>query len=329
MVFLYSQTQSSILATGAFQTVPDGLVDMDSFFAPALEGVTSGGVQKAVPWYAYARVNYYRKDIVDGLGLTPPTTWAENEAFCQALLAAGHTTPLGLSVSWDEYSAEALLEYARQNDSSFVSDDGSAWTLNSPANVAALEYFAGMFTSGFSSPDGPAFLDTVPWLTSGQNVVNVSNGPWLPGWLDEANGEGYVASNISAYPQPAGPGGTSAAALGGGSLAVLDGGENASAAWKLVEYLSRPAVQVQWFQAFGNLPAVEAAWDDPAIADDELLAPVRAALPSAFAAPTAATWSQVADIIGQQMERVVRGGASAQEALDEAQSQAEALGTGA
>lgn len=329
LVFLYSQTQSSILATGAFQTVPDGLVDMDSFFAPAVEGVTSDGAVKAVPWYAYARVNYYRKDIVDSLGLVPPTTWAENEAFCQALVDAGHSTPLGLSVGWDEYSAESLLEYAQQNDSSFLTDDGSEWTLNTPANVEALEYFGSMFTKGFSSADGPAFLDTVPWLTSGQNVVNVSNGPWLPGWIDEANGADWTAANISAYAMPAGPGGTSAGALGGGSLAVLDGGGNASSAWKFVEYLSRPEVQVQWYQAFGNLPAVEAAWDDPVIADDELLTPVRDSLPSTFTTPTASTWSQVANIIGEQMERVARGTATAQEALDEAQRQAESIGTGA
>lgn len=38
LVSLYSQTQSSILATGAFQTVPEGLLDMSSFFEPALAG---------------------------------------------------------------------------------------------------------------------------------------------------------------------------------------------------------------------------------------------------------------------------------------------------
>ncbi|WP_432563607.1 extracellular solute-binding protein [Kineococcus sp. SYSU DK003] len=329
LVSLYSQTQSSILATGAFQTVPDGLLDMSSFYEAAVQGVTSGGAPKAVPWYAYARVNYYRKDIVDGLGLVPPTSWAENEAFCQSLLDAGHSTPLGLAVGWDEYSAEALLEYVHQNDSSLLSDDGSRWTLNTSANVAALEYFGSMFTKGYSSADGPAFLDTVPWLTSGRNVVNVSNGPWLPGWIDEANGADWTKANIAAYAMPAGPGGTSAGALGGGSLAVLDGGGNASSAWKFVEYMSRPEVQVQWYQTFGNLPAVEAAWDDPAIADDALLAPVRDSLDSTFTTPTAATWSQVANIIGEQMERVARGTATAQEALDEAQSQAESVGTGA
>jgi multiple sugar transport system substrate-binding protein len=60
MVMLYSQTQSSILATGSFATVPDGVVDTGSFFAPAMDGVTIGGDVKAVPWYAYAQVVYYR-----------------------------------------------------------------------------------------------------------------------------------------------------------------------------------------------------------------------------------------------------------------------------
>lgn len=328
MVFLYSQTQSTMLATGAFAAVPDGLVDVDGFFPAAVAGATSNGTLRAVPWYAYARVNYYRKDVVDALGLTPPATWAEDTAFCQALVDAGHPTPVGLAVSWDVYTAEALLEYVHQNDSSFTNADGTAWTLNLPANVEALEHLASMFTQGFSSPDGPAFLDTVPWMTSGRNLVNVSNGPWLPGFFDEANGDGWSAEHLSAYVMPAGPGGTRAGALGGGSLAVLEDGANASAAWKFVQHLSRPEVQVQWFQAFGNLPAVQSAWDDPAIADDALLAPVREALPDTFTTPAAATWGQVAEVVGKQVERVARGAATAQEALDEAQSQAESIGFG-
>ena len=329
LVFLYSQTQASILATGAFQAVPTGLVDLDAFFPAALEGVTSGGVAKAVPWYAYARVNYYRKDIVEGLGLVPPTTWTENTAFCQTLVDAGHTTPLGLSVEWDEYTAEALIEYVHQNGSAVISADGKKWTLNSAPNVEALEYFASMFAKGYASPDGPAFLDVVPWLTSGQNVVNVSNGPWLPGWLDKADGAGWTTKNLSAYVMPAGPGGKRGGALGGGSFAVLNDGGNADAAWKFVQYMSRPAVQVQWYQAFGNLPAVEAAWDDEAIAGDELLTPVRAAMKDTFTTPAASTWSQVAAVLGQQVERVARGSATAKEALDAAQDRAESIGTGA
>ena len=44
------------------------------------------------------------------------------------------------------------------------------------------------------------------------------------------------------------------------------------------------------------------------------------------AQPNVQSWDQVKQIIGQQMEKVVRGGVSAQAALDAAQQQAEAIG---
>jgi multiple sugar transport system substrate-binding protein len=44
------------------------------------------------------------------------------------------------------------------------------------------------------------------------------------------------------------------------------------------------------------------------------------------AQPNVPTWSQVGEIIGKQMERVVRGGVSPKDALDTAQHQAEAIG---
>ena len=109
---------------------------------------------------------------------------------------------------------------------------------------------------------------------------------------------------------------------------MLKDAENADAAWKLARYLAQPDVQVAWYETFGNLPTTEAAWDEPVIADDPLLAAVRDALPHAAAVPAVPTWSEVGAIIGQQMERVARGEASAEDALADAQVQAEAIGTG-
>lgn len=327
LTMLYSQTQSTMLATGGFAPVPEGLVESDAFFEPAYDGTLIDGVSHAVPWYAYANVWYYRKDLVEAAGATPPATWDETRAFAEQLEAAGHPMPLGLDVGYDAYSAQALDALVHQNDGSLISDDLASWTIDTPENVEALDFWGSLFAEGDASPDGPLFLDTVPWFTSGQTVAG-GNGPWFPGFLDEANGEGWAAEHLGSIVPPAGPGGTVSANFGGGSLAVPKDAANAGAAWKLARYLAEPEVQVAWYEAFGNLPTTEAAWDEPVIADDPLLAAVRDALPHAVAVPAVPTWSEVGAVIGQQMERVARGEASAQEALAEAQAQAEAIGTG-
>lgn len=327
MVYLYSQTQSTMLATGAFAAVPDGLVDASSFFASAQEAALLDGKAHAVPWYVYAQVLYYRKDLAAAAGVAAPTTWDEMKTFSKAVQAKGSQFGTGLSVGWDGYTAQNLNEFVHENGGSFLSDDGSEWTIDSAECVGAAEYFGSLITDGYASADGPQFLDTTPWFTTGE-IASIVNGPWLPGWLDDANGDGWAAEHIGAVPPPAGSAG-SKANLGGGSLAVLADAANPTGAWKLVRWLSQSENQLSWYSTFGNLPSVQAAWDDPAIAGDELLTPVRDAMSSAIAVPAVSTWSQVSTIIGEQMERVARGQATAQEALQEAQSQAEDIGTGA
>jgi multiple sugar transport system substrate-binding protein len=326
MVFLYSQTQTSMLATDAFAPVPDDLVDPESFFESSYDETLKDGVSYAVPWYAYANLYFYRKDLVEAAGAELPTTWDELETFAAEMQDAGYANPLGLNVAWDVYTAQAFNELSFENGGTLISDDLSEWTLNTPENVAALEYWAGLFEQGFASLDGPLFLDTTPWFSSGQTIM-VNSGPWFPGWLDEANGEGWSDEHVGAIIRPAGEGG-SHSSLSGGSLAVLDGAENADAAWKLVRWMAQPEVQVDWFDIYGNLPAVSGAWElSDDISTDPLLAPVQEAITTAVTVPQVSTWNQVAAAIAAQMERVARGETTAQEALDAAQAEAESIGT--
>ncbi|WP_332603149.1 extracellular solute-binding protein [Arthrobacter sp. S2(2024)] len=327
MVYLYSQTQTTMLSTGAFAPVPAGLVNTADFF-PSLEKATLvGAVPHAIPWYAYANVLYYSKDLADKAGLQAPTSWSSFQSFLDGLQKAGATKAIGMDIGYDTYSAQALDSYVRQAGGQLISGDGTKWTINDPKAVEAAGFWGSMFSRGYASPDSPTFVDTVSSFTT-HKIGSVVSGPWFPGWLDSANGTGWSAQHLGVAPVPAGPGG-SISSLGGGSLAVLKDAKNADAAWKLARWMSTPQAQVQWYGIFGNLPANKSAWNDQSIAGNPLLGPVKTAMDTAALAPAVPTWSQVGTIIGKQLERVARGQASAQTALDEAQRQADAIGTGA
>ncbi|MEO8684508.1 MAG: extracellular solute-binding protein [Devosia sp.] len=326
LVRLYSQSQASLMATGAFAAVPDGLVDPEAFFANTYSTNVKDGVAYGVPWDAYATMFQYRKDLAEKAGLSAPKTWEELKTFAAAMKAQGTQWPISLDVGYDIYNAQGLNEYVHQNGGSFVNADMTAWTINSEQNVQALEFWASLITEGYASPDGPKFLDTVPWLTSGQ-IAAKDNGPWLEQWLVEANGREWVDKSLATAPVPAGPAG-SFSALGSGSLAVLADAKNPDAAWKLARYLTQPQVQIGWYKAFGSLPAVKAAWDDPAVAANPLLDAERTALQTAVDIPQVPTWNQVGTYLGQQMELVARGQASAKDVLDDVQEFAESAGMG-
>lgn len=328
LVYLFSEFQPGLLATNGFSPVPDGLVREDDFFPSAWKTSVVDGKQYGVPWYAYARVFQYRSDIAEAAGVKAPTDWASLQAFGEGLKAEGVEQPLTFYVHpFDSYSAAQLDVIAHQNGGGFLSSDGSKWTIDSTENVKALEYYASLFHDGLASPDGPSSTDSVPLITNG-TVGSVTNGPWYRGWLKDANGSDWVSQKMATAGPIAGPDGTKAAAIGGGSWAVPKDAKNASAAWKFVRYMSSKKAQVEWYKVFNNLPAVASAWDDPAIAGDNSLDAVRSAIEVGVSVPNASTWDQVAQAVAQQMERVVRGQANAKDALAEAQSEAEAIGTG-
>lgn len=327
VINLYSQTQSTIFTTGGIAPVPTGLVDSSVFFPASYEPTVVNGESYAVPWYAYSQVFYYRSDLAQQAGVEPPQTWEDMKTFAAAIQNAGLAEHgLGLGISWDQYSPQQLNDFIVGNGGSLISSDLSTWTINEPANVEALSFWGTLFAEGYASADEPQFLDVVPFLTSGK-VASTNNGPWLTSWLDQANGEGWSKAHIGAVLPPAGPKGQSAT-VGSSTLAVLKDAKNPVAAWKFVRWMAEPETQLAWYAASGNLPAVVSAWDDPAIADDALLVPVKEGMQIGVGVPPVSTWAQVGAIIGKQMERVARGQATAQQALDEAQQQAEQIGTG-
>jgi len=315
-----------MLATGAFAPVPEGLVNPDDFFPGAYATNIRAGVAYGVPMDAYATMFQYRKDLAEKAGLGAPKTWDEMKTFAKAMKAQGAAWGLGMDIGYDIYNAQGLNEYVHQNGGSFISADGTQWTINSDANVKALEYWGSYFSDGLASPDGPKFLDTVPWFTSGE-IAGRDIGPWCLQWLVDANGRDSVNANLATATMPAGPAG-SVSALGSGSLAVLKDGKNNAAAWKLLRYMTTPATQVKWYTYFGSLPSTKAAWDDPAIAANPLLNAQREALLTAVDVPQVATWNQVGTYLGQQMELVARGQATAKQVLDDVQSFAESAGLG-
>jgi multiple sugar transport system substrate-binding protein len=328
LVYVFSENQPGLLATDGFDPVPKGLVAENDFFEALWKTSVVDDVAYGIPWYSYANVLIYRKDLADKAGVQAPKTWAEQRAFGEALKAQGVKYPFALAVNYDQYTAWQVGVLAAQNGGSMISDDLSKWTINDPKVVAALEYWAGLLKDGLASPDGPKFLDTVPWSSKGTNAAIVDGGPWFASWFDDANGAGWGAKHLAFVPNPVGPSGDAASTTGGGSWFVPRDAKNKDAAWKFARFMSQPSSQVEWYKIFRNMPALKSAWNDPQMKGDPLLDTVRESLEVGVPRPNVPTWSQVGDMIGKQIEKVVRGDVSAKDALDGAQKQAESIGMG-
>ena len=123
------------------------------FYPSFLEQSVVDGTVWAVPDLASARALYYNVDLLEAAGVEVPTTWAELEDVCQALVDfyGGDVYPWGIDMTTDEGQA-AFAYYAWGNGGGFVDDEGN-WTINSPENIEAVEFAVNLYKKGYTNPN--------------------------------------------------------------------------------------------------------------------------------------------------------------------------------
>jgi multiple sugar transport system substrate-binding protein len=83
----------------------------------------------------------------------------------------------------------------------------------------------------------------------------------------------------------------------------------------VIEFLSEPAVQARFYALSGDLPASRAAWNDPALADDEKARAFRIQVEHVAAMPRVPEWEQIAQHMAERLEAAIRGRESLPAAL--------------
>ena len=308
-------------STGALDQLPAGLIDPDDFFEGSFSTTEVDGVAYGAPWYTETRVLYYRTDLAEEAGITEaPQTWDELKALAVGMQDAGAehgiTLQAGGTGSW-----QTFLPFAWQNGAELEGQD--ALTLDSPELVEAIEYYDSFFTEGLS----PTALDPGA-LEAGfvdGSIGAFVSGPWHMSILDEQGGEEFRESwDVAPMPEEV----TGSSFVGGGDLVVFRDSENRDAAWRFVEFLTRPEVQQEFYASASALPTNRTAWESGELADDARLAIFGEQLDQAQSPPVMATWEQVADAIDTELEKVTVGDLTAQDAATAMQAQADAIGTG-
>ena len=252
--------------------VPDGLLmpvkdycpeDLYNDFFPAFiaESVIDDTVW-AVPDLASARALFYNVDLLKDAGVEVPTTWAELEDACQAILDYynGDVYPWGIDMTTDEGQA-CFAYYAWGNGGGFVDADGN-WALNSPENVEADNFAVGLVNKGFTNPN-PATetrYDLQDMFAAGKLAMLLTTNQ-LPTYVSDKGG----SINMATAGIPANEGKT------GSSVGVMDRvmafkddsapdqAARNEAIGKFLKFFYNPENYVGWVSMEGFLPAVNSA----------------------------------------------------------------------
>jgi multiple sugar transport system substrate-binding protein len=304
--------------TGALDPIPAGLFDQSAYFPGAWQSVVVDGAPRVVPWYVETRVLYYRDDLASKAGVTgPPKSWADLTALAKAEQQSG--TKWGFALQPGTTGAwETFLPLVWQRGGDVMS--GGKCTLDSPEVTDALAYFKSFFDQGLAAKDMLPTGQLEQDFAKGGIGMFVS-GPWHISLLKDAG-----ASRYALAPMPTEK--TNASFIGGSGLAVFKDAKNRDAAWKFIQYLSKPQVQVKWYQTVSDLPAVQKAWDDPVLSSDAKIRVFGEQLKTAKAPPAVATWEQIAKGIDNELEKVAKGAEQPAAAAKAMQSNCTSVGTG-
>jgi multiple sugar transport system substrate-binding protein len=311
--------QGEFAKSGALDPTPADLFKKESYFPGAWDTTVVNDTSYGVPWYVETRVIYYRTDIAQKAGITkPPATWEELTAMAKAMQGAGAKWGINLQPgktgSW-----QSVMPFAWSNGAQIADD--TKYTLDSPEMTEALAYYQSFFT-GKLAPTELAEGALEPGFVKG-DIAAFMSGPWHMGLLKE---QGLSTDKYAVAPMPKRKSATSF--IGGSNIAVFKDAKNRDAAWKFIQWLSKPEVQAKWYTTTSDLPAVQSAWQDPALSGDANLKVFGEQLKDAKAPPTFPTWEQVSAVFDTEVEKLAKAGADPATVAKTVQDKATAIGTG-
>ncbi len=279
-----------------------------------------------VPWYVDTRVLFYRKDLLEAAGWPhPPRSWSEWRAAMAAVKGLpGAPERFGILLPIDEWVQPVVL--AMQLGSPLLGDGGRYGAFSEEPFARAFTFYTDLFRQRLAPLAGLVQIANVYQQFAEGHFAMYITGPWNLGEFRRRLPE-EVQQSWATAPLPA-PDGTDypgVSLAGGASLVVFRGSRRQEEAWKVVEFLSRPDVQVEFFRRSGDLPAHREAWRHPVLASDPHAAAFAVQLERVQPTPQVPEWERIAQRLWEAADQVIRGGRPVARALQELDRDVDAM----
>jgi trehalose/maltose transport system substrate-binding protein len=294
-------------------------------FPSIIESQTVNGKLVAIPYFTDAPALYYRKDLLEKYGKTPPKTWEELAATAKEIQdkerEAGAKDLWGFV--WQGNAYEGLtcdaLEWVKSHGGGQIVEADGTISINNENAAKALE--AAKSWVGTISPDGVlAYQEEEArgvWQTG--NAVFMRNWPYAYALGNGA--DSAVKDKFDVVPLPVGgEGNNSAATLGGWNLAVSKYSKNQEAAVQLALFMASAEVQKANALEASHLPTIVSLYDDADIKEKQ---PVLVRWKDVFlnavprpSAPTKVKYNEVSSLFWSAVHDTLSGNGTAAENLE-------------
>ena len=295
----------------------------DSLFPATVLANTWDGRLWAMPWFVDVGMLYWRTDLMRA----PPATLDELEREA-ARVQREHGLPYGLVWQGARYEGlvTVFVEYLGAHGGRIL--DGGRVTVASPEGIRALEAMRREIHQQRIVP--PAALtwheEESRFAFQNGEAAFMRNWPYAYALMADS-AQSRVAGRYAVAPMPAAAGGHPTASLGGAQLAINANSPNPDAAWKVIEYLTRPAQMLERARVVGQFPTRPALYGDPALAEALLVPPAqaRAVIEAAMPRPVTPVYTELSEILQIDLHRALTRQSEPAAALRHAAREMQAL----
>ena len=309
--------------------------EIKAFFPRIIENNTVKGKLVSIPWFTDAGLLYYRTDLLQKYGYSgPPKTWDELAEMAKKIQdgerQAGKADFQGFvfqGKASESVTCNAVEWVYSYGGGSIVEPDKKV-TINNPKAIKALETAKGWV--GTISPPGV----TTYGEEEARNIWQAGNAAFMRNWpyaysLGQ-DPKSAIAGKFDVTVLPkGGADGKNAACLGGWQLMVSAYSKAPDAAADLVHYLTSEELQKKHAVDISLLPTLPALYaDSDVLAKNPFYKNLLDVLKNAVARPstvTGADYNQLSTAFFQNVNKVLTGGTTAQDAVSQVEKVAKRI----
>ena len=192
-----------------------------------------------------------------------------------------------------------------QAGSPLLQDNGEYGAFHEPPFHKAFEFYVALYRDGLAPALSASEISNIYQEFEHGNIAMYISGPWQIGEftnrLPKTMQDKWMTASL---PGMDGPG---VALAGGASLSLFRKSTHKREAWLLMEYLSRPEVELQFYKLTGDLPPRREAWRDTSLANNRYARAFREQLDRVVPTPKVPEWEQIATKVFEHGEEAVRG----------------------
>lgn len=291
------------------------IIHKENYFSGIWDTNVLDSLVFGIPWYIDTRVLFYRKDVFEKAGFSsPPKTWEELYKLSKEI-KANHKNEekYAIFIATNEWANFVI--FGLQNGAEILKDNNTYGNFSSDKFTEAFSYLVNYYKENLT-PLGVSQVTNVYQAFAEEFFSMYISGPWnineFKKWMT-----GDLQDKWSTAVLPGPNESTKGVSLAGGSsLVISQKSKHKYEAWKLIEYLSKPETQIEFYHLVNDLPAVKEAWKDTSLSNNIYMKAFYDQFNYVVATPKIAEWEQIVfSKLQQYVELAARNVLTVKEAL--------------